>query len=76
MPKILKYVPPGVRIIPQSEFVAESLQRYFKHHPDMERRCSKGGTARYLTTENSDKFKDSARTFLREDISVQHVDLD
>lgn len=76
MPKILKYVPPGVRIIPQSEFVAESLQRYFEHHPDMERRCSKGGTARYLTTENSDKFKDSARTFLREDISVQHVDLD
>ncbi len=76
MPKILKYVPPGVRIIPQSEYVAESLQRYFLHHPDMERRCSKGGTARYLTTENSDKFKDSARTFLREDISVQHVDLD
>ena len=76
MPKILKYVQPGVRIIPQGEYVADSLKQYFEHHPDMERRCSKGATARYLTTENPDKFKDSARTFLREDINVQHVDLD
>ena len=76
MPKILKYVTPGVRIIPQSEFVADSLQHYFEQHPDMERRCSKNATARYLTTENPDKFKDSARIFLHEDINVQHVDLD
>lgn len=76
MPKILKYVPTGVRIIAQGEYVADSLKHYFEHHPDMERRCSKGATARYLTTENPDKFKDSARIFLHEDVNVQHVDLD
>lgn len=76
MSKILKYVPRGVKIVPQGEYVAESLQDYLHRHPDMERRCTKHGTVKYLTTENPEKFKESARIFLNDEISVEHVDLE
>ena len=73
MSKILKYIPRGVRIVPQGEYVAESLQKYFVHHPEMEQRCSKGGIVRYLTTENPDKFRDSAKLFLHEEVDVEKI---
>lgn len=76
MPKILKYVQPGVRIVPQSEYVAGSLQSYLQRHPSIEDKITKNGRCQYFTTENSDKFKDSARIFLHEDINVRHIDLE
>ena len=76
MSKILKHVKSGVKIVPQGEYVAESLQDYLHRHPDMERRCTKHGTVKYLTTENPEKFKESARIFLNDEISVEHVDLE
>lgn len=73
MSKILKYVPRGVRIVPQGEYVAESLRQYFINHPDMEQRCSKGGTVSYLTTENPDKFRESAQLFFHETVDVKKI---
>lgn len=73
MSKILKYIPRGVRIVPQGEYVAESLLKYFVHHPEMEQRCSKGGIVRYLTTENPDKFRESAQLFLHEEVDVEKI---
>ena len=75
MPKILKHLPTGVRIVPQSEYVADSLQQYFEKHPNIEHQCSKGGTARYLTTENPDKFKEQAQIFLHEPVEVENITL-
>lgn len=75
MPKILKHLPAGVRIVPQGEYVADSLQQYFEKHPAIERQCSKGGTARYLTTENPDKFKEQAQIFLHEPVEVENITL-
>lgn len=75
MPKIVKYVNPGVRIVPQGEYVAESLKCYFERHPEMECKCTKGGTVNYLTTENPDKFKESAQIFLHENVDVQNITL-
>lgn len=76
MPKIMKYVPNGVRIVPQGEYVADSLKDYLHRHPEMEKNCTKGATARYFTTENAGKFKENARIFLPEDIKVEHIDLE
>ena len=73
MPKILKYISPGVRIVPQGEYVADSLKNYFKRHPEMERKCSKGGNVHYLTTENPEKFKESAQIFLHEPVNVENI---
>jgi glutamate racemase len=76
MPKILKYLPAGVCVIPQGEFVADSLADYLQRHTDMQQRCSTGATVRYLTTENSDKFSESARIFLHEPVNVEHITLE
>ncbi|MCI6551128.1 MAG: glutamate racemase [Prevotella sp.] len=76
MPKILKYVQPGVRIVPQGEYVADSLKNYLERHPELESRCTRKGTCRYYTTENAEKFTESARIFLRQDVNVEHIDLE
>ena len=75
MPKILKYLPAGVRIVPQGEYVAESLQRYLERHPQIERRCAKGGETHYLTTENPEKFREQAQLFLHEPVEVETITL-
>lgn len=76
MNSIVKHVPSGVRIVPQGEFVANSLQAYLRRHPEMENKCTKQGTCKYLTTESEEKFKESARIFLHERIEVEHVELE
>lgn len=76
MPKIKQYVPEGVKIVSQGEYVAESLKDYLARHTDMDARCTKNGTVRYYTTENADKFKEAARIFITEDIQVEHTDLE
>ena len=87
MPKILKYLPSGVRVVPQGEYVADSLKDYLERHPEMASRCSRQGQVHYLTTENPDKFKESAQIFLHErlrvgdqksgiDIDVDNITLD
>ena len=73
LPKIHKYMPRGIRIIAQGEYVASSLQSYFQRHPDMEQRCTKNGQTRYLTTENPERFREQAQIFLHEDIEVENV---
>ena len=75
MPKIVKYVNPGVRIVPQGEYVAESLKSYFCRHPYIESLCSRGGNVHYLTTENPDKFRESAQIFLHDHVDVEKIDL-
>ncbi len=75
MPKILKYVNPGIRIVPQGEYVAKSLKKYFVRHPEMEAKCSRGGRVHYLTTENPDRFRESARMFMHEYVEVENITL-
>ena len=76
MPKILKYLPEGVHIISQGEYVASSLQSYLERHSQIAQKCSQGGTTRYLTTENPAKFKESAQVFLNDEkIEVENITL-
>ena len=76
LPKIKQYVPKGIHIVSQGELVANSLQDYLKRHPEMDARCTRGGTCTYFTTEAEEKFADSASVFLNQDIGVQRVCLD
>ena len=76
MNSIVRHVPPGVRIVPQGQYVAESLNSYLQRHNELDRLCTKGGTCQYLTTESEDKFRESAQIFLHESVNVKHVDLD
>lgn len=73
--KIRQYTPPGIRLVPQGEYVAPSLARYMERHPDMEARCTRQGTCRYLTTESATLFRKSASVFLGYDIEASQIGL-
>lgn len=76
MPKIKQYVPDGIKIVSQGEYVAESLKDYLTRHTEIDARCTKNGTVHYYTTENTEKFKEVARIFVTDDIEVEHIDLE
>ena len=76
MPKIKQYVPDGIKIVSQGEYVAESLKDYLTRHTEIDARCTKNGTAHYYTTENAEKFKEVARIFVTDDIEVKHINLE
>ena len=73
--KIRQYTPPGIRLVPQGEYVAPSLARYMERHPDMEARCTRQGTCRFLTTESAALFRKSASVFLGYDIEASQIAL-
>ncbi len=73
--KIVKYVPEGVNVVMQGGIIAESLVDYLHRHPEMERKCSCGGSINYLTTENAAKFSEMASVFLDRPISAKQITL-
>lgn len=75
MNSIVTHVPPGVRIIPQGEYVANSLRSYLDRHKTLDAMLTRGGGCQYLTTESEEKFSETARIFLHEQVNVKHVDL-
>lgn len=76
MNKIVKYVPTGVRIISQGEYVATALGSYLQRHTDMAQRLKQTGCCHYLTTESSEKFNLSAAMFMHEQVEAESICLD
>lgn len=74
--KIEQFVPQGVKIISQGDYVAKSLKSYLRRHPEMDFKCTKSNSCTYYTTESSEKFKESASLFLNEDIEVRQIELE
>lgn len=74
--KIRQFAPPSVFIMEQGTYVASSLQDYLLRHPEIESRCTRNATLRLFTTENPQKFRDHAFTFIGEDIEASHIDID
>ena len=74
--KIRRYVPTGVTLLPQGEYVACSLEDYLHRHPEMDCKLTKGGTCRFLTTESAEKFSEAASVFLSRPIRVEQVVID
>jgi len=75
MDKLVKYVPKGMRILSQGEIVAESLASYLVRHPEMEERCTKGGTQTFYTTDSEEDFEAHAATFFGHGVQAKHVEL-
>lgn len=74
--KIKRHLPGGVRLVQQGEHVAESLADYLKRHPDMDSKCTKNGRTQFFTTENEEKFAESASVFLKTEINVKGIELE
>ena len=71
--KINQFLPKGITVVSQGEYVAESLKSYLRRHPEMDTLCTKNGKCKFITTESETKFSESASAFLNEEISVEKV---
>ena len=65
-----------IQIISQGTLVAESLKDYLTRHPEYREQLSLGGTCAYQTTENADRFAQSASLFLDSRVQAEHIDLE
>ncbi|WP_101689238.1 glutamate racemase [Dysgonomonas massiliensis] len=74
--KIRQYIPNHVKIISQGEYVAQSLKDYLERHVEMDSVCTKNGQTKYYTTENPDKFSDTAAVFLNKEIIVERIEME
>jgi len=74
--KIRQYLPAGTQVLTQGSFVAESLEDYLLRHPEMDAKCTKGGTVEYYTTDASDKFNRLASLFLQEEVDAMQIKLE
>jgi len=66
---------PQVTTIAQGELVAKSLADYLSRHPEYREQLSLNGTCTYLTTENADRFAQSASIFLDTPIQAEQIEL-
>ncbi|MDR0872583.1 MAG: glutamate racemase [Prevotellaceae bacterium] len=73
--KIKQFVSPNINIISQGEIVAESLKQYLQVHPEIEQKCSKNGKRTFYTTEEKQKFAESASVFLKHAVSAKRIAL-
>lgn len=73
--KIKLFLPENISVISQGKIVAKSLEDYFERHPEIEAKCTKGGTVRYFTTDSTDKFIHQASIFLEEEIVAHNATL-
>jgi len=51
------------------------LKDYLYRHPEMDERCSKGGTLEFFTTEFAENFEEKAGLFLNRKLTAQHIRL-
>lgn len=76
LPKIKHFMPDGIEIVSQGEYVAGSLKDYLHRHPEIAAKCTQGGKCTFCTTEAEEKFIESASAFMNEDITVKRVVLE
>lgn len=75
--KIAQFTPKHIQIVAQGEYVAHSLKDYLRRHPEIDERCTKNRTCRFLTTESKSKFEESASIFLQQEkINVESISLE
>lgn len=74
--KIKQYLPSGITVFAQGEYVAESLKDYLNRHPEMDSRLTYQGKCRFLTTESAGKFSEAASVFLNDPIEVEQISID
>lgn len=73
--KVKKFMPRHINVVAQGDIVAHSLADYLTRHPEMEQRCSKGGSCTYTTTDDADKFSAMASIFVNQQVNATRIKL-
>lgn len=66
-------VPDHIQIITQGALVAEKLVNYLRRHPELDERCIKEASLRFLTSENNHVFDRQAESFLGRSVRSEHI---
>ncbi|MBN2080378.1 MAG: glutamate racemase [Spirochaetes bacterium] len=73
MEAILKFTPPDIQIIAQDRIVASSLIDYLAKHPEMNARCTRSGTVRFLTTDSPELFNEVGSLFFKKKLHSERI---
>ena len=73
--KIRQFTPERVSVLSQGEIVAESLKDYLQRHPEMDKKCSKKSTLRFLTTDSTEEFDAHGKEFFGREITSEFIHL-
>jgi glutamate racemase len=73
--QLQRLLPEHIEVLAQGKIVAESLADYLIRHPEMDAKCSKVGSVRYLTTESAQAFSEKASLLMNDQIDAEHLTL-
>lgn len=76
LPKIRRFMPHGIQIVAQGEYVAHSLKDYLTRHPEIATKCTQNATCTFYTTEAEEKFTESASAFLNQIVGARRITLE
>lgn len=75
MDKIRQFAGEDVKIISQGEIVAASLADYLFRHPEIDANCSKQGTRKFYTTDDTASFNAHATAFFGSRVESEYLHL-
>jgi len=75
MNKIKSQLPNEISVLSQGPIVAASLQDYLRRHPEIDKKCSKKGKIRFLTTDAPELFDHHATTFFGRTVESEFVEV-
>jgi len=64
-----------VNVIDTPKIVSEKLKNYLERHPEIEKKLEKNKKRIYFTTDDTKKFEEFAKKFLKEKVEVKKVEL-
>lgn len=70
---ITKFLPDHVTLLEQGPIIADSLADYLLRHPEIDQKCSKEGSRRFLTTESVENFEPRASLFLGRKLTAEKI---
>ena len=74
--KIEAYLPAGIKVVPQGDIAAKSLQDYLQRHPEMEQKLTRGNTQEFFTTsDDTQDFDVHASMFFGEQVKSEYIPL-
>lgn len=73
-PKIEAYLDKDITVLSQGAIVASSLADYLDRHPEIDAKCTKGGSRRFLTTDSPEQFNAHAKDFFGTEVQSEFVE--
>jgi glutamate racemase len=74
--KIRAYLPQHIKVVPQGDIVADSLEDYLHRHPEIDAKLTRGRTRQFYTTsDDTGDFDHHATMFFGEEVKSSYIPL-